>query len=95
MSVDLQNLDEQIKSMIKSEISAGPGKEYMASCNVCGKEGPYFNMPNHVETNHITGVTHVCDICGKNSRSRNALRMHVSSFHDSRQPKIISGVEEH
>ena len=82
ISVDLQDLDEQIKSMItKSEVSAGPGKGYMASCNVCGKEGPYFNMPNHVETNHITGVTHACDICGKISRSRHSLRCHKSREH--------------
>ena len=97
VSVDLQDLDDQIKSMItKSEISAGPGyRGYMASCNVCGKEGPYFNMPNHVETNHITGVTHACDVCGKISRSKNGLRQHVSNSHGSRQPKIISGLEEH
>ena len=85
ISVDLQNLDEQIKSMItKSEVSAGPGKGYMASCNVCGKEGPYFNMPNHVETNHITGVTHACDICGKISRSKHLLRMHFSYIHNQK-----------
>ena len=95
ISVDLQDLDEQIKSMItKSDQSGGPGKGYMASCNVCGKEGPYFNMPNHVETNHITGVSHACNICGKVSRSRNALRMHVSNFHDSRQQKVVSGPED-
>ena len=96
MSVDLQNLDEQIKSMItKSEISAGPGKGYMASCNVCGKEGPYFHMPRHIEANHITGVSHACDICGKNSRSRHALRVHVANIHHSRQSNVISGQEEH
>ena len=95
ISVDLQDLDEQVKSMItKSNQSAGPGKGYMASCNVCGKELPYFNMPSHIEGNHITGVSHACDICGKVSSSRNALRMHVSRFHQSRQPKVISGPRE-
>ena len=97
ISVDLQDLDGQIKSMItKSEISAGPGyRGYMASCNVCGKEGPYFNMPNHVETNHTTCVTHACDVCGKISRSKNGLRQHISNSHGSRPPKMISGLEEH
>ena len=38
-SVELQYLDGQIKSMItKSDISAGPGKGLLATCNVCGKE---------------------------------------------------------
>ena len=72
--VDIQDLDEQIKSMItKSDISAGHKKGFLATCNVCGKEGPYMHMPQHVEANHITGVSHACDICGKVYRSRNSL----------------------
>ena len=77
VSVDLQDLDEQIRSMInRSDISAGNGQGKMATCNVCGKEGSYKDMPRHVEANHITGVSHACDICGKVTRSRNALRTH-------------------
>ena len=68
----MQDLDEQIKSMItKSDLSAGPGKGKLATCNVCGKQGPYMVLPRHIEANHITGVSHACDICGKVSRSRN------------------------
>ena len=82
ISVELQDLDQQIQSMItKSDISAGPGKGKMASCNVCGKQGPYNVMPRHVEANHITGVSHACDICGKVSRSRSALSQHVTIRH--------------
>ena len=80
INVELQELDEQIRSMItKSDISAGPGKGKMASCNVCGKEGPYQLMPRHIEANHITGVSHACDICGKVSRSKKALNTHIFS----------------
>ena len=80
--VELQDLDEQIRSMItKSDISAGAGKGLLATCNVCGKEGSYRNMPSHVEANHITGVSHSCDICGKIARSRDALRMHKVKYH--------------
>ena len=81
-SVELQDLDEQIRSMItKSDISAGPGKGLLATCNVCGKEGSYRSMPSHVEANHITGVSHSCDICGKTFRSKNALGIHKSRNH--------------
>ena len=56
--VELQDLDEQIKSMItKTGKSAGSGNGYLATCNVCGKERPYMHMPQHVEANHITGVS--------------------------------------
>ena len=86
ISVDLQNLDLQIKSMItKTDFPAGErtraGK--MASCNVCGKQGPMSGMPRHIESNHITGVIHACDICGKVSRSRNAFRQHMSKVHET------------
>ena len=33
-------------------------------------------MPSHVEANHITDVSHSCDICGKTSRSRDNFRHH-------------------
>ena len=69
LSVDLQDLNEQIRSMItKSDISEGAGKGHLATCKVCGKEGSFRNMPQHVEANHITGFVHSCDICGKTSR---------------------------
>ena len=78
----ISDLDEQIKSMItKTNISAGPGKGLLATCKVCGKQKPLKQMPQHIEANHITGVSHSCDICGKTSRSRNALRVHKQLYH--------------
>ena len=78
----ISDLDEQIKSMItKTNISAGAGKGLLATCNVCGKQKPLKQMPQHIEANHITGVSHSCDICGKTSRSRNALRVHKQLYH--------------
>ena len=80
VSVELDELDAQIKSMMtKSDTSCGKGK--LATCNVCGKEGPAMGMPRHIEANHITGVSHSCNICGKVSRSRHALRAHNDRCH--------------
>ena len=74
---DLLDLDAQIRSMFtRSDISAGNGQGKMALCNVCGKEKYYKHMLQHIEANHITGVSHACDLCGKVSRSRNALSKH-------------------
>ena len=89
ISADLQRLDEQISSMItKSNISAGTGKGYLATCNVCGKQGPSNSMPRHVEAYHITGVSHTCDICGSISRSKNGLRQHLKIYYNQ---SIIAG----
>ena len=82
VSVELQDLDNQIKSMFtKTNISAGSDKGLLATCNVCGKQKPLKQMPQHIEANHITGVSHSCDICGKTSRSRNALKVHKIAYH--------------
>ena len=79
ISADKQNLDQKIKSMITRNdtyVQSGPRMRKMATCNVCGKEGPYISMPNHVEANHITGVSHACEICGAISRSSHGLKQH-------------------
>ena len=82
VSVELQGLDDQIKSMFtKTNISAGSDKGLLATCNVCGKQKPLKQMPQHIEANHITGVSHSCDLCGKTSRSRNALKVHKITYH--------------
>ena len=80
--VDSENLDEQIKSMItKTDVKTSDGQGNLAVCNVCGKQGPLKAMPRHIEANHITGVSHTCQICGKISRSRDGLRNHISRSH--------------
>ena len=54
----------------------------------CVQKRSYRNMPKHVEeANHITGVSHSCDICGKTSRTRHGLRQHNEKDH-----RILSNV---
>ena len=82
ISFDLEGLDEQIKSMFtKTDLSAGGDRGKLATCNVCGKQLPLKVMPIHIEANHITGVSHPCNICGKVSRTRHGLGMHKSKYH--------------
>ena len=90
ISVDLEDLDEKIKDMFtKTDIPAGGDRGYLATCNVCGKQLPLKAMPSHIEANHITGISHTCDICGKGFRSRRSLGPHVSRKHDIRQQKLL------
>ena len=78
VAADLHDLDEKIKSMMKvSEkrvASQSSKKNYF--CTVCGKEGQFGNIRAHIEANHINGVSHTCNICGKVARSRKALANH-------------------
>ena len=82
LSTDLQNLDDQIKSMMtKTDVRSDKSGKCLATCNICGKKALIGNMPSHIEANHISGVSHACDICGKFSRSRDAIRMHKNRAH--------------
>ena len=72
-----QDLDDLITSMMtKSEVSLGNGRGKMAKCKVCGKEAAYHDMPKHIEANHITGVSHFCDMCGQICKTRNGMEIH-------------------
>ena len=62
ISTNLQDLDQQIETMMTTtDVRSADGKGYVATCNICGKQAPYRNMPSHIEANHITGVSHACD----------------------------------
>jgi len=84
VAADLQDLDDKIKSMMetteKTIIASGKNRKIM-KCKACGKEGIMDHLRKHMEANHITGVSHSCNICGKISRSRNGLATHKSKDH--------------
>ena len=60
------------------------GKETLRTafvCKVCLKEGQMVNIRNHIEANHLEGVSVPCNNCEKTFRSRNALAVHTYTFH--------------
>ena len=85
VSADLHNLNEQIKSMMETgeQITVGNQRRVSRICKVCGKTGQDANIRHHIEENHILGVSHMlnCNLCGKTSTSRKALRLHMSYYH--------------
>ena len=86
VDADLDQLDEQIKSMMDSTenfMTRKNGDRHRAYiCKVCGKEEEESNLKSHIEANHISNLSHSCDICGKTSRSRNGLRHHKAKVHN-------------
>ena len=80
VTAEVQDLDEKIKSLMSStdELISGHRTQI---CNVCGKKGNMRNIKDHIEANHIEGISHSCNYCEKTFRSRNSLRVHKSSQH--------------
>ena len=75
----LQDLDEKVKSMMERSqnlIQNGRFKERTKICKVCGKEGQGIAIRDHIEANHLEGVSLPCNVCGKEFRSRMILRKH-------------------
>merc|ERR1712129_61336 len=71
------DLDGTIKSiMMFSENKTKDGKERARICKVCGKEGELSATKRHIESHHITGVSHTCSICGKTSNTRHSFNRH-------------------
>merc|ERR1712129_597511 len=79
VAADLQHLDDQIKSMMMFSENIASDNTKAKMCKVCGKEGQWVTIRDHIEANHITGVSHSCDTCGKTTRSRSGLRRHKCS----------------
>ena len=66
---DLNELKEKIKTMMKrSETNQPNGKPGM-TCTMCGKEGQYTTIRNHIEAKHIDGdISYPCNFCEKQFR---------------------------
>merc|ERR1712129_393406 len=88
---DMQDLDIKIKSMMMfSENHAGGNHGKARICKVCGKEGEMGQIFNHIEANHITGVSYTCNICGTTTRSKNAMRKHKTRNHTKNEFQCIT-----
>ena len=77
VSGDLKELDEKVKSMMEiSQNLIASGKATAKICKVCGKEGQSMAIRDHIEANHLEGVSLPCNVCEKTFRSRMILRKH-------------------
>ena len=59
------------------------------NCKMCGKEGQSKDIRDHIESNHLEGISIACDYCGNILSSRNSLRLHKTRFHK----KITCGLK--
>ena len=75
-SGDLQDLDEKVKSMMEMSQNKIQDGRSAKICKVCGKEGAGIAIRDHIEANHLEGISLPCNMCGKSFRSRLNLRRH-------------------
>ena len=89
-SGDLQALDEKVKSMMEKsqnmiqygrQANGKPRQETALICKMCGKEGLSQPIRDHIEANHLEGISIPCDYCDKTFSARKYLRIHKSKFH--------------
>ena len=87
---NLHALDEKVKSMMEKSnnmVQTGKrpdGKPLLTKafiCKVCGKEDSVTHIKNHIEANHLKGISVPCNYCDKAFCSRGALAKHKSRFH--------------
>ena len=81
---DTHELDYKVNSMIsKSENFIKEGKNMIKAtiCNYCGKEGKLTNIKDHIEANHLEGVSIPCNYCEQTFRSRHRMSSHKRTNH--------------
>ena len=79
---DLEELDTNVKSMMRfsqNKLDKQQGRARI--CKMCGKEGQMITIMDHIEANHMTNISLPCDVCGKTSKSRSALKQHKRYSH--------------
>ena len=80
----VKDLDEKVKSMMflgKNKIPMGGKMKSASVCKVCGKEAGHSAIRDHIEANHLEGISIPCNICKKDLKSRKTLRKHNIIFH--------------
>jgi len=81
VAADLQDLNDKIKSMMEVSENFDARNRKNRICKVCGKEDSFNHISDHIESQHITGVSHTCNICGTTTRSRKTMAQHKRRNH--------------
>ena len=83
---DLSALEKKVKSLMEkgqNMIPSGAQGVLRRSiiCKMCGKEGLSKHIRDHIEANHLEGISIPCGSCGKTFSSRGSLGVHEWRFH--------------
>ena len=84
--LDIQEIDEMVRTMMTTcegeRLTGGQASQgFVRACNVCGKKGSMTNVKDHIESQHMPGISLPCDLCLNLFKSRKALRQHKYKNH--------------
>ena len=81
-SREWKELDDKIKELIEKSGNTISGRERLShTCKVCGKEGQNSAIKEHIEANHLEGISISCNRCDKIHATRHALKQHITLCH--------------
>ena len=84
----VEELESEINSLMR-KISNDVGQKVW-ECITCGKIMAGKNdMSRHVESTHVQFPGVCCHICGKHSKTRNALRNHIYAVHNDKAEPVF------
>ena len=78
---NLQELDEKVISMMEKTENRNVHGQPIYQCTLCGKEAKNGQLKEHIESNHLEGVSIPCHLCQIIFRSRRALTTHIYENH--------------
>ena len=83
LTSDLEELNNQLVSMMVKTSGMGACRNPLYKCTLCGKEAEKNNLRNHIEANHMEGISLPCNQCEKTFRSRGSLAQHKHCLHNA------------
>ena len=81
MTSDMEELNQQLVSMMVKTSRVGISRNPLYKCTLCGKEAEKNNLRKHIEANHMEGISLPCNQCEKTFRSRGSLANHKHRSH--------------
>ena len=83
-SGNMKELHRKIETMMyrgENMIGCADQMRIAYVCKVCGKQGQKAQVQNHIEANHLEGISIPCNLCEKTFKLRESLRSHNTRSH--------------
>ena len=78
---NLQELDDQVNSMMARTENRNVHGQPIYQCTMCGKQAKNAHLKYHIEAKHLDGVSIPCNLCPNMFRSRSILAAHIFKAH--------------